>query len=67
MLPGDMDGFGLIKWLRPRKPQLPIVLTSGGHNAARAAQICKDEPFFSKPYDINEMTKVFEELLKQKD
>ena len=51
-LPGDLDGFGLVKWIRTQNPSLPIILTSGGHNAALAAERCKGEPFFEKPYDV---------------
>ena len=51
-LPGELDGFGLVRWIRLQNPSLPIILTSGGHNAALAAERCKDEPFFEKPYDV---------------
>jgi DNA-binding response OmpR family regulator len=54
-LPGPIDGFGLAQWLRPRKPGIPIVLTSGGHNAEKAAQICNGDPFFTKPYDVQSL------------
>jgi DNA-binding NtrC family response regulator len=63
MLPGAIDGFGLVQWLRPRSPDLPIVLTSGGHNAAKAAEVCKDEPFISKPYDLDALVSCFQDLL----
>lgn len=51
-LPGELDGFGLVRWIRMQNPSLPIILTSGGHNAALAAERCKGEPFFEKPYDV---------------
>lgn len=54
-LPGHPDGVGLAKWIRAHKAELPIILTSGGHNAARAAEVCKGEPFFEKPYDLSEL------------
>lgn len=62
-LPGDLDGFGLVQWLRPRFPNMPVVLTSGGHNAARASAICKDEPFISKPYHLSSVIEFFHTLL----
>lgn len=51
-LPGEFDGFGLVEWIRARTPRLPVILTSGGHNAELAAQRCKGEPFLEKPYDV---------------
>jgi DNA-binding NtrC family response regulator len=54
-LPGQPDGFSLAQWVRSRSASMPIILTSGGHNAARAAEQCKGEPFFEKPYDIGEL------------
>lgn len=62
-LPGRIDGFGLVQWLRPRNPTMPIVLTSGGHNAAKAAEICGNEPFLSKPYDVDAVIQCFERIL----
>lgn len=52
-MPGDMDGFGLSKWIRANRPKLPVVLTSGdAGKSAKAKQLCENEPFFSKPYDV---------------
>jgi CheY-like chemotaxis protein len=62
-LPGHPDGFSLTRWIRARKPALPVILTSGGHNAAKAAEVCKGEPFFEKPYDISELAKHMRRLL----
>lgn len=54
-LPGEMDGFGLVQWIRARNASIPIIVTSGGHNAALAAQRCKGEAFLEKPYDIGKL------------
>jgi len=51
-LPGELDGFGLVQWIRAQNSSMPIILTSGGHNAALAAERCKGEPFLEKPYDV---------------
>jgi CheY-like chemotaxis protein len=38
-MPGEMDGFGLSKWIKANRPDLPIVLTS----AERAKADLADE------------------------
>ena len=52
-MPGTMDGFGLAQWVRARRPKIRVVLASGdAAKASKAHDICADEPFFSKPYDL---------------
>jgi DNA-binding NtrC family response regulator len=64
-LPGRNDGLALALSVRSRRPKLPVVLTSGGHNAAKAAEVCKDEPFFAKPYDLAALVDCFRRLLRE--
>ena len=64
-LPGDLDGFAIAKRIRARHPALPIVLTSGGHNAGMAKGQCPDEPFYSKPYDIGQLISFLRKLLAE--
>lgn len=66
-LPGEMDGFELVRWIRSREQMLPVVLTSGGHNAAKAAEVCKDEPFISKPYNPVSLVAYFRRVLGRTD
>ncbi|HVP86092.1 MAG TPA: response regulator [Rhizomicrobium sp.] len=52
-MPGEMDGFGLAQWVRRNRPNLPITLTSGdSKKSAAAKELCENEPFFAKPYDV---------------
>ena len=52
-LPGDMNGFALAQWTRKNRPGLPVVLTSGDSKRSEAAKaLCENEPFFTKPYDV---------------
>ena len=52
-MPGEMDGFGLAQWVRRNRPKLPITLTSGdSKKSAAAKELCENEPFFAKPYDV---------------
>jgi CheY-like chemotaxis protein len=51
-MPGEMDGFGLSKWIR-QNTQLPVILTSGDSSKSDAAhELCAEEPFLKKPYDL---------------
>jgi CheY-like chemotaxis protein len=53
VMPGEMNGFGLAQWIRKNRPGLPVVLTSGdSKKAAVAKELCENEPFFGKPYDM---------------
>ena len=52
-LPGEMNGFALAQWARKYRPGLQVVLTSGDSKRSEAAkELCENEPFFAKPYDI---------------
>jgi CheY-like chemotaxis protein len=45
-MPGDLDGFGLARWLRGRYPDVPVVLTSGvARLVADAADLCDQADF----------------------
>ena len=51
-MPGEMDGFGLSKWIKANRPDLPIVLTSAAASKANLAdELCAHGHFFAKPYD----------------
>jgi DNA-binding NtrC family response regulator len=52
-LPGEINGFALGQWVRTNRPGLPIILTSGDSKKSDAAkELCENEPFFAKPYDV---------------
>ncbi len=51
-MPGDMDGFGLARWVRAERPGLPVILCgSPGKAADTAAELCEDGPMMAKPYE----------------
>ena len=53
-MPGTIDGFGLAQWIRTNRPGLPIILTSGDtKKVSSAEQLCENEPFMAKPYDLS--------------
>ncbi len=52
-MPGEMDGFGLSKWIR-QNTKIPVILTSGDAKKSDAAhELCAEEPFLAKPYDLH--------------
>lgn len=55
-MPGDIDGFGLSKWIRANRPDLPVILASGHARKTDVAhELCTQEPFITKPYDLHQV------------
>jgi CheY-like chemotaxis protein len=50
-MPGAMDGYGLARWVRENRPDLPILLASEEVSNA-TAQLCEVETL-AKPYDFD--------------
>lgn len=52
-MPGEMDGFGLAKWIREHRPGMSILLTSGDAKMADTATgLCEKLDIVPKPYDF---------------
>jgi CheY-like chemotaxis protein len=52
LMPGDMDGFGLARWVRDNKPDVRVVLTSSVDRSAEiAGTLCEAGPMLDKPYE----------------
>jgi CheY-like chemotaxis protein len=50
-MPGEMDGFGLARWVRSHRPGVKVILTSGVAKASNAAaELCEHDAFLEKPY-----------------
>lgn len=50
-MPGEMDGFGLARWVRQNQPSLKMLLASGNARTAQAAgDLCEHGPLEKKPY-----------------
>ena len=65
MMPGDMDCVGLARYLRKTRPLLPVVLASGSNR--HVEQAAKEFRTFQKPYDIDRLDSVIQELLRERD
>jgi DNA-binding NtrC family response regulator len=51
-MPGPMDGFGLNRWVRANRPDLPVILTGTPARASEAAaDLCRHGPDLAKPYE----------------
>lgn len=62
-MPGDMDGFGLARWIRDHRPDLPVLLTSG-YSAARDAESAQVK-LIEKPYSQAQVLNRIEALIRR--
>ncbi|MCA6120360.1 PAS domain S-box protein [Bradyrhizobium sp. WSM 1704] len=60
VMPGKMDGLKLARTIRDKKPELPILLTTGYSNSAR--QVKSDFPVLRKPFHIHELSRELSKL-----
>ena len=52
-MPGSMDGFGLVRWIRANRPDINVIIVSGEAKKADAAkELCENAPLFEKPYNL---------------
>ncbi len=62
-MPGQLDGYGLAKWIMENRPDLPIILATGDLGKTNAAaQICTVE-HLPKPYDFDAAAKTIRETI----
>ena len=65
-MPGSLDGFGLVQWLRRERPGLKIILTSGAAQAVKdASDLCAHVPILAKPYDYAARARQLRALLSK--
>lgn len=51
-IPGQMDGFGLSRWVRAHQPGLPMILVGSPSRAVEAAaDLCEAGPMLARPYE----------------
>lgn len=63
-MPGEMDGFGLARWVRQNHPGVDVIITSGAAKAADAAAgLCEDGPLMQKPYEAEDVIRRIRQLL----
>src|SRR6266404_8285351 len=59
-MPGTMDGAGLARFIRERRPQLKIIMTSGDLSGPPAG--CRLDGFFMKPYRLADLARLIRSL-----
>ena len=64
MMPGGMNGVDLAREVRRRRPDLPVLLTSGYAEAARRDAEAAGVSILPKPYQIGDLEVALEEALK---
>jgi CheY-like chemotaxis protein len=63
-MPGEMDGFGLARWIRENRPELSVFVASGYAGKMNLAEeLCAGEQFFTKPYDLDFVSSKIQETL----
>ncbi len=61
---GTMDGFALARWIRDRRPDVQVALTSGRKDCAEIArELPGGGPFFVKPYDVGAVAQQLKRML----
>jgi CheY-like chemotaxis protein len=60
VMPGRIDGLGLARAIKQRRPGLPILLATGYSEAAQSAPA--DFVILRKPYRLHELSRALSEL-----
>jgi CheY-like chemotaxis protein len=64
VMPGNMDGFALARWVRAHRPDIQVVLTSGiDRSAEKAGELCEAGPLLQKPYHPQRVVDRIRQLL----
>ncbi|TWS97334.1 response regulator [Reyranella sp. CPCC 100927] len=53
-MPGNVDGFGLARWVSRHRPEVPVLLTSG---------VYTEDGVVPKPYDVADVEERIKRLL----
>ena len=62
-MPGEMDGFGLARWVRSNKSETEVILTSGAERSADiAGTLCEAGPLMKKPYHTQDVVDRIKQL-----
>ncbi len=65
-MPGELDGFGLTRWVNAHRPDVPVILASGVVRAHAAADaLCHAAAFIEKPYRDGEVAEVARRALTE--
>ena len=62
-MPGELDGFGLARWVIAHHPEIPVILVSGDLGKANAAAELGGVELFPKPYEFQAAAKKIKETI----
>jgi len=62
LMPGGMDGLGLVREARRRRPGLPVLLTTG-YTGSDAAAVPHGLPVLRKPYKLQDLAQALQSVL----
>jgi DNA-binding NtrC family response regulator len=65
---GEMDGFGLLRWVRDNREGMAVILTSGDlKNASAARELDEHANFVAKPYSLDTVLEAIRQALSAND
>ncbi|HEY2686128.1 MAG TPA: response regulator [Steroidobacteraceae bacterium] len=67
MMPGNLDGLGLAKEIRRKRPGLPVVLTSGQAEMASRQAAAQQLKIIPKPYRMEQLRDVLHAASRTRD
>ena len=67
MMPGGMDGMGLVREMRQRRIPLPVLLVSGFSAAAKRDAESEGIPLLPKPYTLGDLASQLTSVLSRPD
>lgn len=66
-MPSSLNGFGLAQWVRRKRPEVRVILTSGiTRTSEEARDLCAHGPLMAKPYDHGEVERHIRALLARR-
>ncbi len=67
-MPGRLDGIGVARLLRERRPDLPVIYTTGRPDVLNALQpLGANEVLLQKPFELSSLLAAVRRLLGQHD
>jgi CheY-like chemotaxis protein len=56
VMPGQMDGLALARWVRTNRPRLKVILATGHSNHVNITEdLCHEGPIIRKPFKRDEL------------
>jgi CheY-like chemotaxis protein len=52
-MPGEHDGYGLVRWIAENRPDIPVILTTGDVGKENAATLLCHAEMLRKPYELD--------------